>query len=175
MLRFTATRRTLAGGEGCHFPMILQCPECSTRYLVPDSAIGPEGRTVRCANCRHSWFQEPVEVEAPAPPPPVPMVESEALAEDAPIATPPPVVAAPAVAPAPVPSFVPVAAYDEDSDYRPPARARRNPARIWTIAAIIAGLLMLAAVAAISWLGAPNMLSRVGLSLGGTQIGRAHV
>lgn len=38
--------------------MIIACPACQTRYVVPDSAIGIEGRTVRCAKCKHSWFQD---------------------------------------------------------------------------------------------------------------------
>lgn len=32
---------------------------------MPDGAIGPEGRTVRCAKCRHSWFEQPGAVPAP--------------------------------------------------------------------------------------------------------------
>ncbi len=61
--------------------MIISCPACATRYAVPDSAIGVDGRTVRCAKCRHSWFQEgprldtapPAQTPSPAaPPPPAP-------------------------------------------------------------------------------------------------------
>lgn len=40
--------------------MILQCSKCNARYLVPDFAIGTSGRTVRCARCMHSWFEEPI-------------------------------------------------------------------------------------------------------------------
>ena len=41
--------------------MILNCPNCQTRYLVPSAAIGVEGREVRCAKCSYEWFQDPSE------------------------------------------------------------------------------------------------------------------
>ncbi len=39
--------------------MILTCPNCGTQYVVKDGAIPPQGRQVRCADCKHSWHQDP--------------------------------------------------------------------------------------------------------------------
>jgi predicted Zn finger-like uncharacterized protein len=43
--------------------MIIACPACSTKYVVPDTAKRVEGRTVRCAKCRHSWHQDGPELD----------------------------------------------------------------------------------------------------------------
>ena len=60
--------------------IVLTCPECGKRYGVKASAIPPEGRTVRCANCGNSWHSEGVAPpappeSAPSAPPPAPAPE----------------------------------------------------------------------------------------------------
>ena len=46
--------------------MIVSCPECGARYRLADDAIPADGRAMRCASCKHRWFElgpeEPVVV-----------------------------------------------------------------------------------------------------------------
>ena len=132
--------------------MILSCPSCETRYVVPDSAIGATGRKVRCASCRFSWFQEPpaLDLKTEAPP-----------ASAAPLhrAEPATVPSYGEVEPVHVPEPEPEAAYPEDSFTRP----RRNPARKWMVIAIVAALLMVAAIVAIQYFGLPQLSQRIGI------------
>jgi predicted Zn finger-like uncharacterized protein len=71
--------------------MLIVCPSCATSYQIDAASVGAQGRMVRCARCRATWFasapraEDPVdafvdgiiaEAEAdqpapPAPPPPV--------------------------------------------------------------------------------------------------------
>ncbi len=188
--------------------MLLVCPACKTRYVVPDAAIGIDGRQVRCANCKHSWYQDGV---VPPPPPPAPaiaapLVQREEIippvtpvppppvreappASAPPVSEPPPQAAAPAEAPKPVeaqpdapvqtgfaafdnppqppPSVAtskpepPRAAFDalpERSQFahEPPFKPRRNPAKLWTMAAVAFAVLIAIGSLALWQFGVPT-------------------
>lgn len=120
--------------------MQLSCPNCGATYEVPDNAIGPNGRKIRCRACETSWF-EPGHLPASTPLP----------------QTPPPV-APPAAASAAV-ALETREESPAEADQAPPRR-RRGP---WLLLALVVLVVALGGVAATILMGPDQIVSRLGM------------
>ncbi len=87
--------------------MDITCPSCGTSFSVPDGAIGPKGRKLKCSQCAHVWRQMPD--DAPE-------------GSYAPMAAPVP----PAGRAAPQ-RATDTFSYQDDDDFAPPQRAAQRP------------------------------------------------
>ncbi len=116
--------------------MQLICPNCGASYDVPDDAIGPKGRKIRCRACETSWHEPPR--RAMTPPPPI------GLPPIAPVETPPAIESVPQSA---------------DEAAKPPRR--RGP---WLLLALVVLVVALGVVAAIVAFGPQQVASRLGLA-----------
>ncbi len=66
--------------------MIVHCPQCQTRFRLPDERVTERGVKVRCTRCQHTFRvsrsspgEEPAAQAAPLPPPAPPVPEDEPL------------------------------------------------------------------------------------------------
>lgn len=145
--------------------MILTCPNCDTRYSVDGSRFPPQGRTVRCAKCGHSWHQA-AEVEPPA--------EADSAAE--PVVAPVPEAPAPAAAgaaPSPTRAYAPAAAAPPEP--RAPLGPKLAVAAGWAGLILVVLLIALSAVRyrqdiAVIWPQSAGVYSTLGLHVNASGI-----
>jgi predicted Zn finger-like uncharacterized protein len=138
--------------------MILECPACSTRYAIPDGAIGPDGRAVRCAKCGHGWREMPAAAE--------PESSSPAAAPE--VSAPP---LEPEAAP-PVEDIAPAAEREietaPEDEFEGPVPTRRS--RKWLLIISIVGLLALIGAVAFYYMAPERLRGQFGVMTGSAPV-----